>query len=106
MLSPENAEVLLDELEARLERLDGSEGTPPPELVDETRRLLDGLGGLPGPDGVIEDRARRVRSWTEVLLADLPPVRHPGPGSPVDVVENLLFELRELVHDEATGLGR
>lgn len=104
-LTPENAEVLLDELEGTLGGLEGGDGPPPPELVTETRRLLDGLDRLPGPDGAVEDRVEKIRAWTEVLLSDLPPQRHPGPGSPADVVEELLYEVRALVHEERTGLG-
>lgn len=103
MLSPENAEVLLDDLEDAVGRLD--DGTPGPELADETGRLLESLDRLPGPSAPVERRAARLRAWTEVLLEELPPERRPGPGSPGDVVEGLLFELRDLVHEERTGLG-
>jgi len=105
MLSPENAELLLDDLDDALGRLDGGDGPPSPDLVAEMRRLLGGLDELPGPDGAVEDRVERIRAWTEVLLSDRSAARHPGPGSPADVVEELLFEVRELVHDERTGLG-
>lgn len=103
MLSPENAELLLDELQDLLGRLE--EETPDPDLEEEARRLLSGLDELPGPTARLEERVARVRAWTEVLLHDLPPERRPGPGSPAEVVGELLFELRELVHEEQKGLG-
>jgi hypothetical protein len=38
-----------------------------------------------------------VRAWTEVALQDVgPPEKQPEPGSPVDVIDQLLFELREI----------
>lgn len=103
MLSPENAEVLLDELEEALRQLEGA--TRDPEVVEEARRLLGALDELPGPPALLEEPVERVRAWAEVLLEDLPPERHPGPGSPLDVIEEALFELRELVHEEQKGLG-
>lgn len=103
MLSPENAEVLLDEFGELLEALE--EESPEPARVEEARRLLGALDELPGPPALVGERVERLRAWAEVLLENLPPERHPGPGSPVDVIEELLFELRELVHEEREGLG-
>lgn len=104
MLSPENAVVLLDELEGLLERLE--DGEPDPELAEEARRLLAGLDELPGPPELLGARIEGVRAWTEVLLQDLPPERRPGPGSPREVIEEHLFDLREVLHEEQKGLGR
>lgn len=106
MLSPENAEVLLDEFERLLDRLEEEEEEEPdPELAEEARRLLAGLDELPGPREVLEERIEGIRAWTEVLLQNLPPARRPGPGSPREVIEDHLFELREVVHEEQKGLG-
>lgn len=98
ILSVENADRLLDELEETLGDLSGDGRNP--EVVEKVDKLLRSLSDFPGPPALLRDPVEELRAWARILLDDTGDGSHPGPGGPADVVENQIHRVREVLERE------
>jgi len=95
-LTPEDALIFLDEFLDAVRSLE--EGKPDEETKRHVRRLVDTLNRLPLPPDVLEDHAKEIRGWTELLLqADIPSGEEPGEASDATLLADRLRVMRRMV---------